>query len=310
MGPDGEDLARLRAQIAETRNEMSETIEELHGRLNPKVLKEQALEEFHDASEKVKAELKLRLQETKAALNEEVAHAKAAVRDATIGKVKNMMHDAQERARVAGRSAREVVADNPIPAALAGLGLAWLFVASRRKRRSAREDFSPAISLPPANEEGRDVSTGERVRVAAQQAGQKVSESTREAASAVKRTGRKVAEVVGDVAHRTQESASELSHKAESQARRIGRRSREVYRENPIAIAAGLLAVGTLAGMAIPRTRTEDRLIGGARDDAMDKAEELAHKAFQKAGEAVQRFGSEEPADTRPEMRPDPTRPV
>ena len=40
------------------------------------------------------------------------------------------------------------------------------------------------------------------------------------------------------------------------------------------------------AGLAIPRTKVEDEWIGGARDDAMDKAQKFAHKAFGKAGEA------------------------
>ena len=65
-GPSGpEDPAIQRAQIARTRDEMGATIEELHGRLNPVVLKEQALEQFHEATETVKEELQLRLKEAK-----------------------------------------------------------------------------------------------------------------------------------------------------------------------------------------------------------------------------------------------------
>ena len=129
---------------------MSETIEELHGRLNPKVLKEQAIEQFREVSETVKEELKEHLQDAREAvlgeidtvkskLNDEIVQAKDALREATIGKVQNMMHEARERARSASKSVKEVVADNPIPAALTGLGLAWLFVEGRRRRMPARE---------------------------------------------------------------------------------------------------------------------------------------------------------------------------
>src|SRR6185503_13209531 len=136
------DPAAMRERIAHTRDEMSGTIEQLHGRLNPAVLKQQVIEQFHDAADTVKEELKTRLQDAKETLMAEFKEAKVTVRDdvlaeidtvkvklndavreATIGKVENMM-----------RSAKQVVADNPIPAALTGLGLAWLFIEGRRSR--------------------------------------------------------------------------------------------------------------------------------------------------------------------------------
>jgi len=170
------DPAKLRADIAETRNEMSGTIEQLHGRLNPAVLKEQALEQFHEATETIKNDLKKRLQDAKetlmaelkevketvrvdvldeidtvkSRLNEEVVQAKAAVRGATIGKVENMMHGAQDRVRDTSRTVKDVVADNPIPAALAGVGLAWLFIEGRRRRgyRLREGERSQRLRLP------------------------------------------------------------------------------------------------------------------------------------------------------------------
>ena len=209
------DPAKLRAEIAETRNEMSGTIEQLHGRLNPVVLKEQALEQFHEATETIKKELKERLQDAKQALmaelkdvketvrvdvleeidtvksrlNEEVVEAKAAVREATIGKVENMMHGAQDRVRVAGRSVKEVVADNPIPAALAGVGLAWLFVEGRRRRgeaaRPERLRIPETVAVEGGQRANEDKSIGRRIRDVGQQTGQKVADATHEAVSAV-----------------------------------------------------------------------------------------------------------------------------
>jgi len=66
--PVDKEAVKLREDIAQTRASMSGTIEELHGKLNPTVLKEQVLEQFHDASDKIKAELL----EAKEAVKQEV----------------------------------------------------------------------------------------------------------------------------------------------------------------------------------------------------------------------------------------------
>jgi hypothetical protein len=55
-----------------------------------------------------------------------------------------------------------------------------------------------------------------------------------------------------------------------------------------------MLAAGTIIGLAVPRTKTEDEWIGGTRDDVVGKAHELAHQAIGKADEAVNRIGTED----------------
>jgi hypothetical protein len=321
------DPAKLRADIAETRNEMSGTIEQLHGRLNPVVLKEQALEQFHEATETIKKELKERLQDAKetllaelkdvketvrvdvieeidtvkSRLNEEVVQAKAAVREATIGKVENMMQGARDRVRVTSRSVKDVVSDNPIPAALAGVGLAWLLLEGRRRRESrGREAVSserlriPETAAAAGSQRGdEDKSFGRQIRDVGQQTGQKVADAAHEAVSAVSTVAEGAKETVSDIAQRAQGKASELSHGAGEQARRVQRRSSEVYRSNPIAVGAALLAAGTIVGLVVPRTTTENEWLGGARDNVVGKAQELAHQAFGKAGEAVKRIAED-----------------
>src|SRR4051794_15219744 len=69
--------AELRSQIAVTRDEMGSTIEEIHGRLNPTILKEQAIDQFREATETVKAELKVHFNDAKEALKSELREAKA-----------------------------------------------------------------------------------------------------------------------------------------------------------------------------------------------------------------------------------------
>ncbi|MEJ7601398.1 MAG: DUF3618 domain-containing protein [Kofleriaceae bacterium] len=369
-----DDPAMLRAQIAETRNEMSDTIEELHGRLNPAVLKDQAIDQFHEATATVKAELKAHFQEAKQALkdelteakasikaevveeidavktrfSEEVTQAKAAVREATIGKVENMVHGAQERVRDVRRSVTDTIKDNPIPAALAGIGLAWLLIEARRKRqredrgyrqitagardryrgsremerteygRSYQDDDDGSDSMVHqaqglAQRTGRKLADGaqgaasavghfahdarDTVTDAAHRAREVVGDTVSGAAHRVQDVAHRAREAVGDTvsgaAHRVQDTATGLARGAGDGARRVGRRSSELYRDNPLAVGAAVLALGTIVGLAMPRTDREDEWMGSARDRVFDRAEELAHDAMEKVGEAVEQFGGE-----------------
>ena len=338
------DPATLRAQIAETRNEMSGTIEELHGRLNPAVLKDQAIEQFLEATATVKAELKQHFQEAKIALKDElkeakaaiksevveeidavkkrftdeVTQAKAAVREATIGKVEHMVHGAQERVRDARRSVTDTIRENPIPAALAGLGLAWLFIENRRKRSRERDDREfrrgprqlssgyerSEYAYDDERDDRRYRGRDDDEPGAMTRAGRRIAEGTRGAASAVSDAAHKAGDVASDVAHRARESisgaahrvqdtASDLAQGAGNQARRIQRRSSDFYRENPLAVGVALLAVGTAVGLAIPNTDVEDEWMGRARDQVVDRAEHLAHEALEKVGDVVDQIGKD-----------------
>jgi ElaB/YqjD/DUF883 family membrane-anchored ribosome-binding protein len=89
----------LREEIRRTRGRMSDTIEELGDRLNP---------------HRVKADLKRNLH------------------DATIGKAENMARAAAHRVDDTRHSFMDNIRENPIPAAMAGIGLGWLFLSSRK----------------------------------------------------------------------------------------------------------------------------------------------------------------------------------
>src|SRR3712207_7251796 len=92
--PRGEDPAVIRAEIHETRERLGETIEEIGERLNPNRLKEQVKEN---------------------------------IRDATIGRVETMASQAVERVSETRRTFVNTIRENPIPAAMVGVGLGWLF---------------------------------------------------------------------------------------------------------------------------------------------------------------------------------------
>jgi hypothetical protein len=58
-------------------------------------------------------------------------------------------------------------------------------------------------------------------------------------------------------------------------------------RENPLAVGAGALLLGALAGLAIPETERENELLGETRDSMVDKAQEVARTATTRVQDAA-----------------------
>jgi ElaB/YqjD/DUF883 family membrane-anchored ribosome-binding protein len=61
----------------------------------------------------------------------------------------------------------------------------------------------------------------------------------------------------------------------------------ELLEERPLAVAGASLAVGMLAGLALPATRREDELLGDTRDELLESAREAGKDALEKGKEAA-----------------------
>jgi hypothetical protein len=316
---------QLRADMARTRAEMAETLDQLHGKLNPAVLKDQALEQFHEAKEKVKAELAEDFENVKCKIRDEIQEAKAAVRDATIGRVETMYHEAGDKVRETGHDVVDAVRSNPIPIALIGVGLGWLFVAPRLRSRRIGFRDEPTLrglggqklpygdgtayyeeesveTTPSAADKARDAArsvgeslgaAGERVGELANQAGTSIKSATTSAARGVSTAAHDASAAVGQLAHRTSESARRMARSAAVQARQLEQRGVDVYQANPLAVGACFVAIGAALGFMLPRTSRENEWLG-ARGDQLraqvrGKAEELAHGALDKVEDAAAR---------------------
>src|SRR3954447_21893141 len=120
--PAANDPAIIEAEIEQTRAEMSGTIDAIQQRLNPDTLGEQAKEAAREAVE-----------EAKEAVRGALLEAKENVREATIGRVETMVRNVSDSAYETREGLMDTVRSNPIPAALVGIGLSWLWM----NRRSA-----------------------------------------------------------------------------------------------------------------------------------------------------------------------------
>jgi ElaB/YqjD/DUF883 family membrane-anchored ribosome-binding protein len=161
--PDDRGPEEIRVEIAQTRTEMSGTIDAIQQRLAPETLGQQAKDVARDATEQAKSAAQDVLQdavrEVKDAAKEVTAHAVHEVRDAardvttdakdaawdaTIGRAENAVTSAGETAKGFGSIVIDTIKQNPIPAALAGLSLFWLY-----KHRAGSLGFASTSSLAP-----------------------------------------------------------------------------------------------------------------------------------------------------------------
>lgn len=109
---DEESPAEIRARIERTRAEMSQTIDAIQERLNPTHIAEQVRD---------------------------------TVREATIGRAEQMVNEVTDSARDMSSNIVDTVIRNPVPAALVGIGLTWLYMQgsqSHASRRSSRQQYA------------------------------------------------------------------------------------------------------------------------------------------------------------------------
>jgi ElaB/YqjD/DUF883 family membrane-anchored ribosome-binding protein len=321
----------IRANIEQTRAEMSETIDAIQERLSPSHLKEQAQEQFQDIKDQVREQVR-----------EQFHEAKQIVRDATIGRVENMVQQASDTVNDTRNSIGDTIRQNPIPAALVGIGLGWLFMNrssnkpvrysgrgsvrgsqayddrggygytsrtydngvrydDRRYYDDARYYDQRGAGSPGMIQQGRDMAgnVASNVTGTASSVASNVADTASNVASNVADTASNVASNVADtasnLANRAQETASNVVDQAQYQAQRVEDRFQQSLHSNPLAVGAIAIALGTAVGLALPQTERENQLMGEARDNLIDKAQEVASDTMEK----VQRVATDVADETK-----------
>jgi len=295
LDPDQEEQ-QLRASIEHTRADMSETIDELQERLNPANVKEMVKER----------------------LVEKVQIAKETIMDATLGKVEDMAERMSDTVYETRRGIVEVVKANPIPSAMVGVGLAWLWMNRRdagsngdtwsRRQRGSRTNYSmsggqgrwsSSRSGSGFDDERDDFYTPSSEGYAGGDDGA-IAGATGQARQAASKIASKARETVDDVTDKAQQTAGYVAERAQNVARGAQNQARRVEQtfvrklnDAPLAVGAAALALGTAVGLAVPRTRVEDEWMGDARDTLLDKAQSAASETLDKVGEVAERVTGE-----------------
>lgn len=270
------EVTEIRHSIEQTRSDLSETIDELQERLSPSNLKEQVKEQ----------------------VMEQYRQARDSVREATIGKVEDMVERVGDTMYEARRGVVDAVTANPIPSAMAAIGLAWLWMNRADSPRSRFRYGSYGRRQRYAEDgpyaaEGEGVGDGYASRYIdqtghlASKAKEAVSNVAGQVQGSASDLAGKAKDTVSGVVNQAQQATGYVFDQAQSQARRVEQRFNSAMEQSPLAVGAVALALGTAVGLAVPTTRKENEWMGEARDTVVEKAQSLASDAIDKVQEAV-----------------------
>jgi ElaB/YqjD/DUF883 family membrane-anchored ribosome-binding protein len=194
--------------------------------------------------------------------------------------VRHAAADASERVRRVGRSFGDSVRDNPVPVAMVGIGLGWLVVSAlRRPRRyepywDDRYGYSDELdayghTALEAQRMAGDNGNGARRKIAerAEHAVERISEAKRETMQHARELGQHARELGQRAGRSVSWRARRAEHGIES-----------LYEQNPLAVGAAAVGVGVIAGLLLPSSDVEDRMMGGVRDELLEQARSKAHE--------------------------------
>jgi ElaB/YqjD/DUF883 family membrane-anchored ribosome-binding protein len=312
-----ESTVAAREDIELTRAEMTSTIDAIQDKLDPEVLSEQAKDTAHDVTDHAIREAKEAAREitdhaiaqARQAVVDITEQAGAALREATIGKVETMAHTATETAGGWRQTLVETVKANPLPAAVVGLGLGWMFLnrsgqshtasygSSARPGRYVRSAYGSGVygggGFEPVSSESTDVGGLAEDR---QQTLSRAAENAQQTASQV------AGQVQGTAEHmldQVQETGGQVVDQVQAQASRAQSFLQHQLEENPLLVGAVALALGGVLASTVPVTPREDQLMGEARDRVLGTARELTHDTMDKVGRVVDEVQSAAQTEAR-----------
>lgn len=295
---EGSELDYLEQEIRRTRAGMSATLNQLEHRLSP----------AH-----IKHEIKHSISETIADVREE--------------------YNPKRIAKQAGDTMLDTIKDHPLAAMAAGLSVGYLAMKGAEESRDSRsynrtsrrragyDEFYGNAAAYPGGPRYAEFSVpspdryyGERFDDEMEY-GRDWDDETGERSDNMRSRMREGTEHVREGAEHLRDRAEHLAHESAHTARELKdstiERSRDVARatargarsagsqledflyDNPLAAGAIAVGIGAILGGLFPSTSIEDRYMGPARDEAMERARRVAGETLEHGKEAASRVADE-----------------
>lgn len=288
---DGSDADYIEQEIRRTRANMSATLDQIEDRLSPA---------------RMKIELKHTIDDTIADVREE--------------------YNPKRLAKRAGDTMLDTIKDHPLASLAAGLSVGYLVIKAaddsgndrsyeRRPRRgTAYDDYYGNAAIYPRGPQYAEFSAAssnrwpEQIEHEGTEGGRERADEIRDRADNMRGRMRDRAEDAGerveDVVHESVDRAREFKDATMERSRSAARQVRQGARsagtqledflyENPLAAGAIAVGIGALVGGLFPSTAVEDRYMGPARDQAIDRARHVADETLEHGKEAAARVADE-----------------
>jgi hypothetical protein len=192
------------------------------------------------------------------------------------------------------RNFGQMVRQNPVPAAMVGVGLVWMMLRSRRHDGLPRaSDMTPDDVFDP---DWPEVGSGPE-RFASrtdEQAGEGMSEAAGRSWQAAKEGASRMGRFAGSARERAANVGAGMAKRARrtgAQARHYRGRAREGFlhtlQRKPLMLGALGLAAGAILGAVLPPTRREDELMGDTSDHLKQRAWDAGREGYARAGAAA-----------------------
>jgi ElaB/YqjD/DUF883 family membrane-anchored ribosome-binding protein len=268
--PDGRETSdQLLSDIRHTRGRMDHTLDELGHKLQPRHLFDEALDYFWASEDRA-------------------------------------ARKAKQTAGRAGRKIIEQVREHPLPSMMIGAGIIWMLSEQREKNRPPEEYLYEGATYktseyaePPGEWQQKTAETSEHLKERAGEWKEKAGETKEQAAaryqqmkeSASDKT-RQAREKMGAAWESAKARTSAIQGTVQRQAQEYYHRSSDTVRKHPLALGLGVLAAGAIAGVLVPRTRAEDKMMGPVadkvRDEGKHQAQEIAAKSKEVASKVME----------------------
>lgn len=265
--------------IEHTRGEMTETIDAIQSRLEPERLSAEAKEVAQYA-----------IDEAKGAVRELADQASAAVREATIGRVERMTASTRDGAESMKNDIFTTIKANPIPAALAAVGIGWLWM--HHGSESGQRSYSG--SGGSGRWDSQATGYGSHAYDSYGVSGSWDQSSAQQAQQMAGQVAGQVQERAGQMQHQLGDTAGQLQHQLADKAGQAQHQAQgfwQMLESNPIAAGALGLGIGAIAGMVVPETEQENQFMGETRDRVVGSVQEVAGQTLGKAQHIAEEAG-------------------
>ena len=196
-----------------------------------------------------------------------------------------------------GRSVKE----NPVPALLTAVGIAWMVASSNRPKpaladaygdRYARDDFN-AVDFDDTGYEDDADDQNEGLADKAQRLKASAEGTLSEAGQRVKSAAQRARQKLTGTKDTVSEGLRRTSGTAQVQTQRVREGFNSLLTEQPLLLGALGIAVGAAIGAALPPTEQEDRLFGSARDKAVSEVKQRGTETYEQVRDKVNAVGDE-----------------